>query len=269
MKRLQLNHISCRRLPAAGKYGQKLLDWIFPKRCPVCDGLLSPAEGLCHRECFSELTFVGDRGCMRCGKLMTGEGALCRDCRAFQARGRKDESFDLARALLLYQGKTKLTMYRFKYSNRREYARFFAEELAKRYGNWLREEQVSCIMAVPMHRAKQRKRGYNQARSLAHALSEQTGIPVEEKALIRRKKTRALKLMDDSHRRQELRSAFGVTAAYDPGREPVVLVVDDIFTTGATAEGIAGVLKAAGAARVLVLCVCTARANEKGSFDDA
>ena len=86
-------------------------------------------------------------------------------------------------------------MYRFKYSNRREYAAYFAQTAVERYSDWILSCGIDVIIPVPMHRKKMRQRGYNQAECFARALSEKTGIRMA-KGLVRRvKNTSPLKTM--------------------------------------------------------------------------
>ena len=79
-----------------------------------------------------------------------------------------------AKSLYLYTGAIKQTMYRFKYSNKREYAEFFAKEAIKHHATWLKHVGVEAIIPVPMHKSKQKKRGYNQAEVFAKELSQRT-----------------------------------------------------------------------------------------------
>ena len=76
-------------------------------------------------------------------------------------------------------------MYRFKYSNCREYAKYFAKEAVMRYGAWIKRNEIEAILPVPMYPGKKRKRGYNQAEVFAWELALLTGLPVENKRIIR------------------------------------------------------------------------------------
>ena len=159
-----------------------------------------------------------------------------------------------AKALYVYRGAIKKTMYRFKYSNRREYADYFAKEAKRRYAHWLEQIGVEAIVPVPMYLPKQKKRGYNQAATFAKALSRQVEIPVDEGLVIRTKDTTPQKELNDIERKNNLKSAFQNKKSIVQYSH--ILVVDDIYTTGSTAEAVAEELKKIGVSRVYVLSIC-------------
>ena len=91
--------------------------------------------------------------CKKCGKSITDERRdFCIDC------GRKKHSYCQGKAVFVYEGKIKNSMYRFKYANKREYAAFYAEEAAFLYKDWVREKQIEAILPVPMNNSKNRRR---------------------------------------------------------------------------------------------------------------
>lgn len=167
---------------------------------------------------------------------------------------REDDSYRQGKALFAYKGSIKQTMYRFKYSNRREYAAYFAQTAVEKYSDWILRCGIDVIIPVPMHRKKMRQRGYNQAECFARALSEKTGIRMA-KGLVRRvKNTSPLKTMGYVERRNCLEGAFQVADSivqYDQ-----ILIVDDIYTTGSTAESIGHEIAKKCPGRVYVLCIC-------------
>ena len=145
-------------------------------------------------------------------------------------------------------------MYRFKYSNKREYAAFFAKKAKQKYGAWIQNTGVEVIIPVPLYRKKQRKRGYNQAETFGKELSRYTGVPVNTSLVYRGKDTAPQKGLGELQRKNNLKNAFHC------GKSVVqykcVLVVDDIYTTGSTAEAVARELIKNGACHVYVLTVC-------------
>ncbi len=149
----------------------------------------------------------------------------------------------------------KLAMYRFKYANRRCYARIFANQALRDYGKWLKDIGVEVIIPVPMFKKKIRSRGYNQAAVFARAMSQVTGLSVDDRAVRRIVDTKPMKELNNMQRRTNLKEAFRLSAKSLPYTK--VLVVDDIYTTGATMDQVAAVLKAGGVSEVYGLCVCT------------
>lgn len=147
-----------------------------------------------------------------------------------------------------------MAMYRFKYSNRRCYSRVFIAELARVQGLWLKNLGVECIIPIPMYSKKQRVRGYNQAQVLAKALSDVMDIPVRSDILTRCKNTKPMKKLNHIQRRLNLENAF-ICKGYGV-KYTKVLLVDDIFTTGATFDMAAQVLKRYGVRQVFCVSVC-------------
>ena len=238
--------------------GRGVINLVFPPRCPVCDGIIGPVERYIHSRCCEKLFPVEQPQCMRCGKPVLSERReYCDDCaRALEhhRQMREDDSYRQGKALFAYKGSIKQTMYRFKYSNRREYAAYFAQTAVERYSDWIQSCGIDVIIPVPMHRKKMRQRGYNQAECFARALSEKTGIRMA-KGLVRRvKNTSPLKTMGYVERRNCLEGAFQVADSivqYDQ-----ILIVDDIYTTGSTAESIGHEIAKRCPGRVYVLCIC-------------
>lgn len=197
---------------------------------------------------------------MRCGRpLLSEREEFCQECRKVMRRRdyNSQESFEENRILFVYQGPVKNTMYRFKYSNRREYAAFFGRMVERVHGRWIQEHGITCIVPVPMYPGKERKRGYNQASLLAREISKCTGIPAEFNLVTRSVNTAPLKLMDEDTRKKTLVKAFSVNRKkLEEHHYDRILVVDDIYTTGTTISAIAAALKRAGVLQVYGLTIC-------------
>ncbi len=223
-----------------------ILDYIYPPRCPLCEGI---HRGIC-KECKKQLVYIRDEFCLQCGRPLAQERTeFCPDCK------KRRHSFDQGRALLSYQGAVRKSLYRLKYANRKEYAAVYAEEMAVFFCRWIVQKKISCIVPIPLHASRRKSRGYNQAALLAKAMAEQLGIPYEGRLLFRRKKTAPLKLLNGVQRREMLKDAFCVKGEVYAGE--VILLMDDIYTTGSTADAAAAALKQAGAGAVYVLSVAT------------
>lgn len=249
------------------EFGRELLSsLLFPKRCPVCDELLSPEEvknGI-HSACKSKLYPIIGAVCMHCGRplgdfnpsdeesIYQSTREYCYDC---VAKGyHRQSNITQAKALYLYKGAIKESMYRFKYSNKREYAAFFAQRAEVQYGQWMKQKGVEAIIPVPMYKKKQRRRGYNQAQTFAEELSKQMGVPVNSDLVQRVLDTAPQKELGELQRKNNLKKAFHT------GKNVVqyscAMVVDDIYTTGSTAEAVARELIKQGTHRVYLLTIC-------------
>ena len=230
--------------------GKLALDLIFPRRCPWCDQPVRPFGGLICGECEreldgKELSPERDALCCRCGKpLLEKERELCHDCEK-QAR-----AFRKGCTVYRYHDVSGM-LYRLKYEGRAEYADYIGGKMAERLQSEFDPKAIDLLVPVPSSGDRMRKRGYNQAALLGRVISGKTGIPLREDLLLRTGSTGAMRNLSASERRRNLKSAFIVP---DIDVESVVIMlVDDIFTTGATADACAQMLLRAGAAEVLVL----------------
>lgn len=238
------------------RLAQRFLGVLYPPRCPVCDGLLKQQDAVyrhgpgVHPHCAGELAFAAEPVCMRCGRpVPSDEDEFCRDC----AGKRHVEGFRQGKSLMLYQGEARRMLYRFKYKTRREYASWFASLAVQLHGSWLMAISPEVIVPVPMFPPKQRRRGYNQAAVFARELSRLTGLPWNGDLVTRVRDTRPMKELDDLARRENLRGAFLVAGEAVRGRS--ILLVDDIYTTGITAEEVSAALLGAGAGIVYYMSI--------------
>lgn len=185
---------------------------------------------------------------MRCGKPLRDETEeYCPDCTGQQPW------FAQGRSLWIHRDPVPAAVYRFKYQNKRHFGIVFARELAAGYSRQLRKWEIGEIIPVPLHASRRRKRGFNQSEIVAGELARLTGIPCRTDVLFRIKKTLPLKELDRTERARELRGAFAVAKSWKAPKN--VLLIDDIYTTGATLRRAAKMLRAAGAQNVYFLTI--------------
>lgn len=221
----------------------RMLDYLYPRRCPLCEAV--SISGICP-DCRKKLIWIREDYCLKCGKPLTDpRREYCSDCK------RKRHWFEEGRSMLSYQGKVRLSMYRFKYSSRKEYGETYGIEMAQHLERWVRERKITRIVPIPLHPSRKRQRGYNQAAILARSIGRYLEIPVDEKLLVRRKKTRPQKLLSDRERTQNLQQAFAVCKDFSEGEH--ILLVDDIYTTGSTADAAAVCLKTAKKCKIYIM----------------
>ena len=226
---------------------------IFPRRCPVCGGIVLPRGELICPECVKELSPVRQPLCLSCGKQMEGGGTgeYCGDCL------RHPKSFRRNFALLNYNEAARNSMVAIKYKNKREYLDFYAAAVCRRFGRQIMRVRPDFLVAVPIHSSRMKSRGYNQAGLLADRIGAQLGIPVCHGALIRTRKTRPQKELNPAERLRNLQQAFG--AGQLPDGVSTVILVDDIYTTGSTMEACARILLSMGVKEVYGLTLCVGR----------
>lgn len=212
---------------------------LFPDdvKCIVCGREMHPNRyGLCDN-CSLDLN---ENFCVRCGRHKVGVGDYCDEC------SEQSLYFDDARSSVNYDGNAKNLVRRLKYGNARYLAKTIAEYLLDTllFADW----QFDCITYVPMFKKKERKRGYNQARLLAEELAER--VDADCVTLLEK-----IKNTDNQASLARAEREINLTGAFSAiGTPPkTVLLVDDVMTTGATANECAKALKKAGAKIVHLL----------------
>ena len=230
---------------------EAILNILYPRRCPVCGGIVKPAGRLICPACFRELSFVKSPTCKKCGKEIEDDTMeFCEDCMAHR------HVYEYGAALLNYNDAAKNSMVQIKYHNKREYLDFYGAALAVRYERTIRKMNVDVIIPVPVHPSRRRKRGFNQAEVLAKIVGERLGIPVRTDLLKRTKKTLPQKELSAGERLKNLSGAF--RSEEIPQEIRRVLLVDDIYTTGSTIEACTRALKASGVQTVYFVVICMA-----------
>lgn len=230
------------------KFKEEIISFLYPRRCPVCDEIVERGKDICDA-CRKKIIFLEEPLCKKCGKIIDDERKeYCGDCR------RKKHFFTQGKGLFSYEKEMKLCMYRFKYSNKREYGDFFAKEAVKRHGAWMKHMGIEVIVPIPMYVWKKRKRGYNQAEVFAKRLSAESGVPLESKMVCRIRDTVPQKELNDVQRKNNLKNAFKINRNIVKYRK--ILLVDDIYTTGSTMDAVAELLRQAGVKEVYCICIC-------------
>ena len=184
-------------------------------------------------------------GCAAPFDFDPGPGVRCPTCIA------KPRAFDAARAACVYDEVSREPILKLKHADRTDLAPLFARWLSRAAAELLGE--ADAIAPAPLHRLRLLRRRYNQAAEVARPLSRLTGVPYLADALVRRRATESQAGKSGAHRRRNLAGAFHADRRKVEGRR--ILVIDDVMTTGATLEGCARALKAAGAARVDVAVI--------------
>lgn len=240
-------------LTAAGN-AALALDLIYPPAlyCICCGKIIDETRTyrLCN-DCMDGMKWIGDRTCLKCGKRLgdANPSSVCFSCREHP------HSFDRGYTCTEYGTHERAIVFSLKYDGRPDIAASIGEILADRmlaeFGADELAGMYDMVIPVPVHEAKRRRRGYNQAALIADEFSRRTGLTVAEDALIRTRETHIMRSLGPEQRRENIRGAFGIRPWFLPeisGKN--ILLVDDIYTTGATVDELALILKQAGAEKV-------------------
>ncbi len=221
---------------------------VFPPVCLGCGAMVGVHGGVCAR-CWRSLRPIEKPWCAVMGTPFAhsmGEGAVSAEAIA------EPPPFERARSAVRFDDLARTMVHRLKYMDRTDLAVVMAGWMARVGGELI--EQSDFLVSVPLHRRRFLARRYNQSAELARALSNRTALPYLSGALVRKKATRSQVGLGTEARIDNVRGAFAVPDAARPlvlGRS--LLLVDDVYTTGATVKSATGALLRAGAARVSVL----------------
>ena len=223
----------------AMKFAGNILDFLFP---PCCAGCQKSGHILCP-SCIMQISPLPAPVCRHCSTpLITG--GICKQCQYHPLK------LSRVRVVGAYQGPLRSCIHALKYNANTRVAEPLGQLLAEGYIN--SDMHADVVIPVPLHRERQQQRGYNHAYLLAHHCSARIGVPLRNDVLIRHRATPAQVGLNTIERRENVAGAFLCTQAFAThalhGR--TMLLIDDVYTTGATLEACAAPLFAAGAKAV-------------------
>ncbi|QAT41950.1 ComF family protein [Aminipila luticellarii] len=239
---------------------EMLLDWLFPSNiyCICCGNLIDKSRtyALCD-QCLGTIHWANDRTCIKCGKILAdterrrlldelGEGQhLCADCR------HNTHYFDRGFTCMQYGSMEKEMIHRFKFNG--------CAYMGDKLGNILLDKillenlSVDVVTAVPMHSKNQLKRGYNQSALMAKVVAKGLGVVYNDQVLIRKQYKAPMNKLDAEQRASNVKNSYGIHPKFGCFQNQSILLIDDIYTTGSTADECSRLLKEAGAENVYVL----------------
>jgi competence protein ComFC len=225
------------------------LGFVYPEVCRLCEvERATVRDGFVGPRCWSQVRFIKPPFCARCGLPFAGDLTTpfaCTNCRELELH------FSSARSAVIAGNVVRETIHRFKYRRQLWFENFLAGLFLREARPALRGEGWDLVVPVPLHPVKQREREFNQSERLAAHLAAALRIPLNAALLRRVSATVTQTRLSREERAANMRGAFAVRRGGRLKGERVVLV-DDVFTTGATTSACAGALLAAGAGAVCV-----------------
>lgn len=233
--------------PSLYSLAKRVLHFLFPRTCFACgcDLPWNTNSSLCVL-CEKDLKPTGPLICRRCGVTLKSGGAHCYHCRASKAKTYK---CSVIRSSFAFNASSRGLVHGLKYGGADYLAREMGKRMAVNFCKYPELASAETVMPVPLFPSRRRKRGYNQSALLARAFAKETGLCVDETSLVRTRNTRSQTKLGRKDRLENMTEAF---LCRNPTgvKGKVILLVDDVATTGATLEGCAAALKAAGAKKV-------------------
>lgn len=226
---------------------EKFLNILFPRdfTCDLCGNEIQDEKNHVCNSCLKTLPYIETKTCMRCGGKVLGEERFCIYCKTYVPE------FFMARAPFVYTDIIAGKIKAFKYDNQRYLAETFAQFMANTYIQ--NDFSADVIVPIPLHKKRLKKRGFNQAELLSNELSKLLGIPVVN-ALERIKETAFQASLNYNERQENLKGSFKVVDKTIKNKK--ILLVDDIYTTGATVKTASEVLRNdAKTGRIYVLTI--------------
>ncbi len=234
----------------------KALSLIFPDQCICCGSVLGYCKSqLCIcPDCAKKITFSDEvNTCRLCGRQMPGEEMpLCPTCQSHR------HNFNRAVSCASYKDDIREAVLRFKFGNCTDYARTFAAMMVRRIRPLCKTYAFDLVVCAPLSKISMLERGYNQAALLAKPVAKALELPYCEKAFVKTKETPKQSTLNYSQRMKNVKDVFALATDTSCFAGKTVLLIDDVLTTGATADALAKLLKKAGAKFVVVATLaCT------------
>ena len=214
---------------------EELLDLVFAARCLECGGKLDERRRACLcGKCWAAIKLIKPPACVSCGKQLKSDlEPLCGECR------QANHLFADNRSAAVYDGVMRNAIHLFKYKDKRKLGGYFGEMSVEAISASGGMSGIDCVVPVPIYRKKHRD--FNQSEVLARSIGESFSLPVHSDVLVRTRDTKPQHELSRGERRDNVNGAFSVK---NPQKldSASILLVDDIFTTGATADECAGAI---------------------------
>lgn len=250
---------------------ERCISLLYPDSCLLCGRIIGYSEShfcLCA-DCAEHIAFLDERKtCRICGVPLSepdyGQNdTLCITCQTHI------HDFDRAVACFSYDGDLRKAILRYKFSDHRELCRPFAALMLNRIKPFLLNQAFDAVLCAPLSLKRYRQRGYNQSSLLAKRIAKGLDLPFWEDAFIKPIETPQQSSLHYAERLRNVKNAYALALPRKTFEGKRFILIDDILTTGATADALAGLLKHAGAAYVLVETIAVTELTHADALQEA
>lgn len=218
--------------------GKRIKDWLLPPRC-ICCGEYIERIGVC-RDCWGSIQWISEPKCEICGQPIEDDTCHCIT---------ENNYFDRVVSVMVYAGLARCLILKFKDQEATIYAPIFARWLNRIIQEF--SDEIDLLIPVPISWKRRLMRRYNQTELLCTELQKISGLIYEPRILEKIKETATQKSLDRERRLRNLENSFSLNKKFSV-KEKNILLIDDVITTGATANACAKLLKSAGAKKVYI-----------------
>ncbi len=231
---------------------EDFIDFVFPPQCPYCGEIIHRSQVMCDT-CFKQIRFITGSKCYLCGRPLPltdiNEKLVCPDCL------KKRKIYDIARSVFIYDAFSRHAILKLKNADRIDLRHFFVNYMIIAGKDII--DKCDIVVPVPLHWRRRLKRKYNQAAVIAELLARKTNKLYSPTILFRNRYTPSQGRKKRNERKRNVGDAFSVNKSKNI-KDLSILLIDDVLTTGATAEACAKILKKSGAKAVYVLTIAQA-----------
>ena len=230
---------------------------VFPNNytCIICDCELDSDKRYCICDkCIKSVPFITDKFCIKCGAKVIADSLVCSDCKTTK------RIVDRNVSAVTYSDNMRKLIHEFKYNGKKYLAQYLGRIMYDKFLELLHDFEPDIIIPVPLNINRSNERGYNQTIELLNYFESHKDI-IDNNVLVRVKDTPHQASLPKAERKENVKGAFVVEDA-SKVKNKNVLIVDDIFTSGATIDECAKMLKKAGASRVYSITLANSHEDE-------
>ncbi len=230
----------------------KTIDFVYPHKCPICNTIILNSTDYICKNCRSQIYFNQPPYCKLCGVHLSNTKQLCKTCAELLSTENYKFWYDKTVSYFIYKDTLRKILHIIKYKNDLKLTKYIGNKFAKMVKNDKSISKIDYVTPVPLYFKKKLRRGFDQTEIFSKMISKETKIKLIPDLIYRKKNTIPQSELSRTKRAQNVKNAFAISKRYNI-KYSNILLIDDIFTTGATVNECARLLKQNGANYILVV----------------